>query len=469
MRHPHTFSTPAALMIVTILLAATALGQTVTTIYNFSGSDGEFPQPQPLTQGRDGLLYGTTYKGGTNNDGTIFSLNPRTGELTSLYSLGSDGAWPGGGLTLATDGNFYGAASIGGTYNKGVLFRFSPAGVYTVVHEFAGGTDGDYPYEPPIQTENGILYGTSGGIAGTEPYVSALYKFVISSGAFDTVYTFPSTSGQVYGPPVQISNGDFYVSTTFISPTGCGSIVRVTTTGVLKSTYTFPSCAAKQGASAGGMVAAADGNVYGTTSEGGIQWVGGGTIFKDNPKTGIFSVVHDFGSIPNDGITGAGLMQASDGNFYGVTEGGGTQGDNGTLFEMAPGSTYNVLYSFQPTLEGGPYPGVPGQSTTGMFYGTTSYGGPSIKGSIYSLDMGLGPFVTLVCSKGKAGQTIQILGQGLTGATNVIINGMAATSFKVASDTFMTAVVPANSLSGPVVVTTPTGILTSNRVLQIVQ
>jgi hypothetical protein len=83
--------------------------------------------------------------------------------------------------------------------------------------------------------------------------------------------------------------------------------------------------------------------------------------------------------------------------------------------------------------------------------------------------MGLGPFVALVRYTGRIGQPVQILGQGLTGSTAVTINGVAATTFKVVSDTYMTATIPTGATSGPVVVTTPKGTLTSNHNLRIVQ
>ena len=460
-------SMAVAVTIAMILLTATVIGQTVSTVYNFSGSDGEFPQGQLLAQGRDGLLYGTTWRGGANDYGTIFKLNPRTGILTTLYSFGTQGVSPVGGLTLGSDGNFYGTAPFGGSYNRGVLFRFSPGGVYTVLHEFTGAEDGDYPYSAPIQTQDGIMYGASGAPAESGA-IAALYKFAISSGSFSTVYTLPSIAGNVQQPPVQIGNGDLYVSTTYIGPGNCGSILRITPAGVLKSTYTFNSCGAKQGAYPNWMVAAADGNVYGTTSQGGIYRVGGGTIFKDDPRTGIVTAVHDFGAVPNEGEQGAGITLATDGNFYGPTESGGAFGTGGTLYQLTPSRIYTTLYNFQPTSEN-PFPGPLVQYTTGTLYGLTFFGGINTKGSIYSLDMGLGPFVALVYSQGRVGQTIQILGQGLSGATGVTVNGVATSSFKVVSDTFMTAVIPAGATTGLVAVITPTAVLNSNRNLQVVQ
>ena len=104
----------------------------------------------------------------------------------------------------------------------------------------------------------------------------------------------------------------------------------------------------------------------------------------------------------------------------------------------------------------------PTQDTNGKFYGTTYQGGRYGYGTVYSLDMGLGPFVSFVLPAGRVGQQVQILGQGLTGTTSVSFGGVPATSFNVLRDTYMTAVVPSGAATGPVVVTTPTGSLTSN-------
>jgi uncharacterized repeat protein (TIGR03803 family) len=455
-----------SLVLAAMLLIRGAGAQTVSTVYSFSGSDGEFPKPA-LAQGRDGMLYGTTYLGGAYDEGTIFKLNPKNGQLMTLYTFTfTDGEFPAGGLTLATDGNFYGTSQLGGANGEGVLFRVSPTGVYTVLHAFTGGSDGNAPTTAPIETESGVLYGTSGG-AGGNGEVSALYKFVISSGEFSAVYTIPSSFGNVPSPPVQINNGDFFISTDS-SPSGCGSLLRITPAGVLKSSYTFSSCYSKQGAEPNSIVAAADGNVYGTSSEGGISWVGGGTVFRDNPATGIVSVVHGFGSVPNDGINGDGLMQATDGNFYGTTVEGGTPPDIGTIFKLSA-DAYTILASFPSGGSTPPLPFAPTQHTTGTLYGVTFAGGTTSLGSVYSLDMGLGPFVSLVCDRARVGQQIQILGENFTGATAVTVNGAPVTSFHVASNSFMTAVIPAGVTTGPVVVTAPSGILTSNRNLQIVQ
>ena len=103
-----------------------------------------------------------------------------------------------------------------------------------------------------------------------------------------------------------------------------------------------------------------------------------------------------------------------------------------------------------------------------MLYGTVFRGGAFGYGAIYSLNVGLGPFITFVQPTGRAGNTAQILGEGLTGTTAVTFSGVAATKFTVVSDTYMTAIVPSGATTGPVGVTTPGGALTSNVSFRII-
>jgi hypothetical protein len=148
--------------------------------------------------------------------------------------------------------------------------------------------------------------------------------------------------------------------------------------------------------------------------------------------------------------------QGSDGSIYGESPLGGTLG-SGEIFKLSLPVTLTTEYSFDPASGGGGGDTAIVQGTDGKFYGT--YGSP---GSVFSLDMELNPLIAFVIPTGKVGQSAQILGQGLTGATSVTFNGVQATSFKVVSDTYMTAVVPSGGTTGAVVVTTPAGALTSN-------
>ena len=133
-----------------------------TVAYTFAGGvDGGYPTGG-LVQGRDGNLYGTTYRNGAYDAGTIFRLT-LSGQLTTLHWFRGteDGKFPSTGLVQARDGNFYGTTSYGGTFDQGTLFRMTPDGEVTVMHHFVGGSDGALPAGALLQARDGNLYGTT--------------------------------------------------------------------------------------------------------------------------------------------------------------------------------------------------------------------------------------------------------------------------------------------------------------------
>jgi uncharacterized repeat protein (TIGR03803 family) len=457
-----------AILTFTFLLSAAGHGQTVKEVLSFSDALSSSGGAVTLAQGRDGRLYGTTdgFSSTTNPDGTIFRVNPDGSAATTLFSLsGTNGQEPAFGLTLAIDGNYYGTTVAGGVASSGVLFKVSPTGTYTVLYQFTGGSDGALPVGPPIQASDGNFYGATNH--GT------VYKYVPSTATFSTILTLSSDGSQGVGidsPLIQASNGSLYGTAVIGGTSNCGTLFRLSTTGVLIHVYSFP-CKLGGKYPQAPLYEASDGNLYGTTVQGGTAGhgcgtVGCGTIFR--VSQGVVSVIYRFSGYPNDGaLPASGLVQGTDGNLYGSTEQGGVS-KFGTLYQITTSGQYKLLYSFADAI--GIFPGASlMQHTNGKFYGTASAGGTNSYGSIYSLDMGLGPFISLVHYTGSVGHSVQILGQGLLGSTAVTVNGLAATSFKVVSDYYMTAVVPTGATTGPVVVTTPTGTLTSNQNFRIVQ
>jgi uncharacterized repeat protein (TIGR03803 family) len=171
------------------------------------------------------------------------------------------------------------------------------------------------------------------------------------------------------------------------------------------------------------------------------------------------------------GINPGAILQATDGNVYGIVYDG--EGATcyfaygcGTIFELNSQGTYTTLYTFCEQLgqycPDGSLPEGMMQATDGNFYGVTFRGGPTGYGTAFKLSTGLGPFVQTVSSSGKVGASVIILGNNLTGATSVTFNG-TATAFTVVSTTEITATVPGGATSGAVFVTTPTATLKSNR------
>ena len=453
-----------------VLLSGLLQAQTITPLHIFTSTpDGAYPNAI-LAQGRDGFLYGTTEQGGTNTCsdqgyttgcGTIFKMDS-AGNVTILHEFSaSDGSEP-KGLVLASDGYFYGAAAFNGTYGFGTLFRISAGGLFTKLHDFTNTTDGEYPQGQLLQASDGNLYGL------TE---IGLYR-ATASGVVTMIYRFtgnPVTNNTA--PLIQATNGSLYATMGFGWCNGstcpCGSVVKFNLQGSLVSEHDFSCYNLTNGnAPSSPVIQAADGNFYGTNVNGGSG--SRGTAFELSPQNiAQLTLLHNF-DITSE-YPYAGLVQGTDGNFYGVTKYSSLT-PSGTVYQLTRDGLYSELAGLPYNEDDFPYWSLI-QHTSGKFYSSVYFAEsqPGYYGFIYSFDNGFGPFITFVRPQARIGGTAQILGQGFRGAWAVTFNGLPATSFKVVSDTFMTAVVPTGATTGPVVVTTPRGTLTSNRKFQIVQ
>jgi uncharacterized repeat protein (TIGR03803 family) len=432
---------------------------TLTTLYSFCAqpncTDGDGPEAS-LVQGADGNLYGTTYGGGIQGPcygqafacGTVFKITPG-GTLTTIYEFCSqanctDGANPSGTLVQASDGNFYGTTYSGGYYDGqphgcgdpgcGTVFKITPTGTLTTLYSFCAEkycSDGYFPVAGLIQATDGNFYGTTPG--GGE--------------------------------------------------TGYGTVFKITPKGTLTTLFSFcDNCTGEGYRPEAGLVQANDGNFYGTAEYGGNKY-SYGTIFKITPS-GTVTTLYSFNNIDGSGPIG-GLIQSTDGDLYGTTSGGGTAngcvayyGVNncGTVFKITLTGTLTTLHSFciQADCSDGafPYAGLV-QATNGNLYGTTFGGGTYSPcyyrgcGTVFAMNGGVGPFVETLLTSGKVGDAVRILGNSLEGTTSVTFSGTAAT-FKVVSDSLISTTVPAGATTGPVQVVTPSGTLTSNVNFQVI-
>jgi uncharacterized repeat protein (TIGR03803 family) len=436
-----------------LLFVAMGRCQTVNHVYSFTTQgSSQYPQEVTLSQGRDGKLYGTTLGNTKPSVFRITTADVFTEVLAFPSVTGVDTA-----PTLATDGNFYGTTVGGGDEPLGVLFKLTPTGTYSVLHKFAGGFDGAHPAAPPFQASDDSLYGTTSGDSSG----SSVYRYTLS-GVFSTIHQLTNSEGQnVVAPLVQGADGNLYGTASIGGANGCGTIFKISAKGVVLQVYSFPCGVGGNAPGFGPLLLATDGNFYGTTQLGGS--LNKGTIFKLTPDFQV-SILYSFVGFENGKMDGstpvAGLVQATDGNLYGATGEGGAA-NMGTLFQISPTGTYKSLYSFR--FKTGKFPeGALVQHTKGLLWGTASQGGANGLGTVFALDMGLGPFITFVQHTGKVGQTAQILGQGFTGTTSVTFNGVPASSFTVGNPAYLRAVIPSGATTGPVVVTTPKGTLTSN-------
>jgi uncharacterized repeat protein (TIGR03803 family) len=419
---------------------------------------------------------------------TAIALPAQT--FTTLFSFdGTDGEGS-SALVQATNGDLYGTTLNGGANNDGTVFKITPSGTLTTLYSFclqSGCPDGGSPFAGLIQGTNGDLYGTTalGGANDTPncsgyalPGCGTVFK-ITPSGTLTTLYSFCSQSGcpdgaQPQAGLVQAANGDFYGTTSRGGTSGVfggegGTVFKITPSGTLTTLYSFCSQLVKGACADGaapyaGLVQATNGEFYGTTSQGGVNQAG--TVFRITPS-GTLTTLHRFcrqeESPCTDGEAPSALFQATDGNFYGTADGGGANND-GTIFKITQSGTLTTLYNFcsQSGCTDGSFPGAAlVQDTNGTLYGTTEAGGTSNDGVVFSLSVDLGPFVKTLPTSGRVGELVDILGNDLTGAISVSFNGTPA-AITFASPSKITTTVPAGATTGNVQVTTSGRTLSSN-------
>ncbi|MFZ0314695.1 MAG: choice-of-anchor tandem repeat GloVer-containing protein [Candidatus Korobacteraceae bacterium] len=479
------------LFILSVATAVAAPAQSFASMYSFCTQancpDGNSPNGW-LAQGLDGNFYGTTSVGGANGYGTVFKI-ASGGLLTTLHSFNdNDGNGP-SALILATDGNFYGTTSQGGGTNCprgsnlcGTVFKITPSGTLTTLYVFCSQsncTDGFRPTSALVQGRDGNLYGTTfqgGAVNQCAQHVGCGTIFKITlSGTLTTLYTFcPSgncpdggADGALPGDAlVQGADGSFYGTTTQGGSLssgctfGCGTFFKVTASGALIPLFTFTSTDA---VNPGQIMQATDGNFYGTTE---------GTLYQMTPG-GALTTIHTFDFM--DGYTPVGLLEADDGNFYGTAEQGGGSTNCvfgcGTVFKTNSTGTITTLHAFGSTDGSAPMGGLL-QSTDGYFYGTTSKGGNSTNcpggcGTVFRLGEGLPPFLLTQPSFGSVGAPITILGTNLSAAMSVSFNGTPAT-FTVVSGSEITTTVPVGATTGTVKAAIPGNTLVTYSDFQVI-
>ena len=312
-----------------------------TVLYSFTGgADGA--HPNGLIRDSAGNLYGTTAGGGfvgvgacSGGCGVVFKLDPN-GKETVLHRFRggkTDGAQTESGVMRDRAGNLYGTTHRGGASNWGVVFKLDPAGQETVLYSFTGGTDGGYANSVPVRDSEDNLYGTteSGGT----------------------------------GKPCGM---------------GCGTVFKLDSAGQETVLYSFGGGTDGVGPWVGpqaGVIRDRAGNLYGT-AYGSSTFDCCGTVFKLDP-TGAETVLHRFTGGMDGGSPQAGLIRDSAGDLYGTTSAGGISkpciGGCGVVFKLDPTGTETVLYSFTGRTDGANPQARVIRDSAGNLYGTTTHGG----------------------------------------------------------------------------------------------
>ena len=391
--------------------------QPLTTLYNFSDGYYENIRYASLTTiDNDGFLYGISSTGGntlsicTYGCGTIFKINPTTGELTTLYKFsGYDGFYPEASLIMVNDGFLYGTTVYGGNNQCdgsgcGTIFKFNlTTGELTTLYNFRG-IDGAMPYSSLLTiNDDAFLYGTTseGGNGCISSGCGTIFKLNLKTKVLTTLHNFSGTDGAfIYSSLTTVANDGFLYGTVFngggncFNHVGCGSIFKLNLkTKVLTTLYTFSGTdGAYPYASLTTM--GSDGFLYGSTSRGGNNSSNGGTIFKINPSTGKLTTLYSFsgtdGAYPYASLSTMG----NDGFLYGTTGYGGNINNVcyrdqtcGTMFKLNPTTgELTTLYKFSWSDGSNPFASLTSIGNDGFLYGITSGGGDSGFGTIFKIN-----------------------------------------------------------------------------------
>ncbi|MEX0331599.1 MAG: choice-of-anchor tandem repeat GloVer-containing protein [Puniceicoccaceae bacterium] len=348
-------------------------------VHLFEGSDGFRSFSELIETG--GKLYGSTYKGGPDDAGTVFCFNPSTLKLTTLHAFdGVDGREVFNGL--ATDGTtLYGVTKFGGSDDRGTLFKVDLDGTnFQTLHEFtlASGT-GWAPHSAPILMD-GALYGTTyhGGSTG---FGGALYKFPLPTGPIELLHSFTVDTGRhPTGQLLPVGDWLYGTASDFFEhgSDNFGSLYRIN-----KDSHVFELLHSFDGAGESGhpyddlywdggdtFIGTTFGEVFTANSM--------GNIFAYSTSTGELDILHDFGLNPGTGSKPNGALISIDasGALYGVAHGSnGTGGEAGTLFSMMEdGTDFTVFHRFTSGLQGN----TPMRRLLyhqGSFYGISVFGG----------------------------------------------------------------------------------------------
>jgi uncharacterized repeat protein (TIGR03803 family) len=376
------------LLMTLLLLGICAIAQTLTPLVNFNEGNGANPQAGLVASGS--TLFGTTYSGGSSNFGTVFSVNVNGGNFSNLYSFNgaiyntntdtyttTDGANPIGTLVLSSN-MLFGTTFAGGSENDGTVFAANTNGGCAIIHSFLGGGYGANP-EAGLVLSGNTLYGTTflGGTAGE----GSIFRINTDGTDFTNIYSFTGGTNGSNPEAALVMSGNMLYGTTygpyFGQSSGYGTVFRVNTAGgSFSNVYSF--LGNTDGANPEAGLVLAGSTLYGTAANGGDFF---GTVFKVNTNgSGVSShpFNYDVGANPQAGL----LLSGS--TLYGTATNGGSS-SWGTVFQInTNGTGFTNIYAFTDSTDGAtPEAGLVISGTT--LYGTTLGDFATDYGTVFAL------------------------------------------------------------------------------------
>jgi uncharacterized repeat protein (TIGR03803 family) len=379
--------TRGAIALLAMVLASPAAAATFETLFSFNQTSGAFPSSGVVADAAGNLFGTTTYgPGGVFGLGTVYRFGT-DGSMTLLHNFtnGADGSSPTAGLIADATGKFYGTTGVGGANDRGTIFRIDSSGNLSTLRDLELST-GIGVADAMIIDNAGNLIGVAPG-GGTGPAAGGtVFRYGID-GAFTVLHNFDNyfAVGIPIGSPVLDPFGNLYGTTVYGGSGGGfgnGTIFRLGADGAFSIVHAFDGVNGFY--PYGALVSDADGNIFGTTTQGG-SGSGGGTIFRLG-FDGAFSVLHAFDTAAG-GTSPRGLIIDAAGNLFGGTTGGGALGDYGTIFRLGTDGVFTTLHDFAGGSGGrrpSPY-GTLAADAVGNLYGTTVQGGDFDYGTIFRL------------------------------------------------------------------------------------
>jgi uncharacterized repeat protein (TIGR03803 family) len=370
-------------------------GSNYEVLHHFDGGIGEGYRPQgTLIRSADGAIYGTTREGGIDNSGIVYTLQPDGSAFTTLHGFsgcGGDGMRSSSKLLSASDGYLYGTALQGGAFEYGAIFKMRPDGSnYQLLHSFrANPEDGINPYEGLSEGADGVLYGSTRFGGGADD-AGTIFKLNKDGSDYEVIHRFTKTLGTAYWPAGEIvvgSDGKLYGRSLAGGQSDVATVFRLNRDGTnFEILHQGSLDGGNEFYAYGGLIEASDGRFYGNSIGDGEHR--GGAVFGMNKDGSDFKILHAFTTTGADGkYPEGGVIEASDGRLYGTTSAGGNF-DWGTLFRInKDGSGYTILHHFNTADRAAYYPVANlHEGPGGTLFGVTYFGGSDESGTIYTFN-----------------------------------------------------------------------------------